>query len=199
MDKTSFYNSVYKGNPHKWESSKRDKFAFDILSNYFDNSYPKYLLDIGCGNGHTMEYFSKQWPNTHYVGLDISTEAIKLAQTKMPQAYFVQSSFEQADFMEKYDCIILLGVLEHFEDLSQSIKKLRSLSSGICYIEVPNCIAYPASEHIEGFRPTAIGTHQEEWHLFRPTWEKYLIDAGCEIVSSITGYSQPTEFVWLIR
>lgn len=201
MTNAEFYDDMYKGNPRKWECEDYDKLAFDILEKYYVWETPASLLDVGCGNGHTLEYFAKRWPLTEFTGLDISGEAIRLAQLRLPATHFINKSLREATFPDNYDCIILLGVAEHFEDLHNNLRYLRSLlnEDGICYLECPNCIAYPESEHIEGFRKTAVGTRQEEWHLFRPTWERYISEAGFEIVQSLNGLNQQTEFVWVVK
>jgi SAM-dependent methyltransferase len=201
MNKSDFYDRLYKANPHKWEVEEYDHFAFSTLNIYFDLDPPKSLLDIGCGNGHTLEYFAKRWPETAYTGLDLSNEAIQLAHKRVPGAALFWGAFESTILPKKYDCILLLGVIEHFEDLYRSLSNLRGIlaENGICYIEAPNCIAYPESMHEEGYRKTNVGSHQEEWHLFRPLWERILVNEGFEIVRSLKGPNLQSEFVWLVR
>src|SRR4030042_5892895 len=178
-----------------------DRLAFDTLNEYFGKSRPRDLVDIGCGNGHTLEYFARRWPEVAYTGIELSGEAIKLARRRVPGASFLHGIFDEMTFPQKYDCILLLGVIEHFDDLAKSLKRLRKLltKKGICYIEAPNCINYPESIHDEGFRKTNIGTHQVEWHLYRSTWELILKQAGFEIVASLKGINMQSEFVWLVR
>jgi SAM-dependent methyltransferase len=201
MNKSDFYDRLYKANPHKWEMEIYDQLAFQTLSGYFGGSRPKNLLDVGCGNGHTLRYFADRWPEVVYTGLDISNEAIQLAHKRVPGASFFCGALEDTVMPKKYDCIISLGVVEHFDDLAKSLKKIRRMlaKKGICYIEVPNCIAYPESIHEEGYRETNVGSRQEEWHLFRPTWELIIAEAGFEIVSSLEGINLQSEFVWLVR
>jgi SAM-dependent methyltransferase len=201
MSKPDFYDRIYKKNPHKWEMADYDRMAFETLSGYFGEYRPRSLLDIGCGNGHTLEYFIKRWPEVYYTGLDISKQAIELAKHRVPQAYYHCGALEDIIFPRKYDCITLLGVIEHFDDLAKSLGKLREMlaEGGICYIEAPNCIDYPQSLHEEGYRKTNTGSHQVEWHLFRSTWDSILINAGFEITRSLKGPSMQSEFVWLVR
>jgi SAM-dependent methyltransferase len=201
MSKQEFYDRIYKKNPHKWEIAEYDRLAFDVLNEYLGGEPPKNLLDVGCGNGHTLEYFARHWPEVAYSGLELSGEAIRLARRRIPEASFIQGNFEETIFPNKYDCITLLGVIEHFEDLAKNLEKLRRIMAVdcICYIEAPNCIDYPKSAHEEGFRETNSGSHQEEWHLFRSTWESILINAGFEILAALKGINLQTEFVWLVR
>jgi len=90
-----------------------------------------------------------------------------------------------------------MGVLEHFEDLSQIRAVCEHLTpTGYIYIEVPNCLAYSSSKD-EGWRKTTGGTGQVEWHLRRESWERVLRKNGLVIFKSLTGKSASWEFVWM--
>ena len=191
------YNKYYSSYSDMWAGSERDLFAIKTIGNYLKN-YPKTFLDVGCGTGHTVEFFSKNWSDTECWGLDLSLVAIDIAKKKIPNATFVCSSVE--DFTpRKFDVVVSLGTLEHVEDYEPMLLKLRELVGGILYVEVPNCINYVISEKVEGFRRLNGGSQQMEWHLYRPTWEKRLMDAGFEIVESIVGPDVYTEFIWILK
>ena len=191
------YDAYFRADPNRWADGKRDTLAFSVLDNYLEYP-PKTFLDVGCGNGHSVELFSKQWPGTECWGLDLSVIAIELAKKRVPEATFICASLEDA-VLPKYDVIISLGVLEHFLNYTAMFAKLRSIMGGILYMEVPNCIAYPSSEHIEGFRRLNQGSRQVEWHLYRETWEKRIAEAGFTIERSVVGPSVYCEFIWLLK
>lgn len=200
MDESvEFYNKIYSGNPTKWDVEYRDKLAaFFILQQIHD---PKSLLDIGCGNGHTIEYFSKLWPDTTYYGIDLSDVAIELAKQRVPEANFLCGSFTEVD-VPLCDVVVLMGVAEHFENLIDSLRDLKKYGK-LIYIESPNCLSYSENKE-EGFRVTGelIGinpTHQSEWHLTRDTWEGTIIHAGLEIVRRCYGPTAETEFIWMLK
>jgi 2-polyprenyl-3-methyl-5-hydroxy-6-metoxy-1,4-benzoquinol methylase len=129
--------------------------------------------------------------------LDLSGVAIELAKRRCPDSTFICVSLEEA-VLPKFDVVMVLGVLEHFEDYVGIFAKLRMIMNGILYVEVPNCIAYPSSEKIEGFRRLNQGSHQMEWHLYRETWEKRLI-SEFKIIKSIIGPNIYSEFIWLLK
>jgi 2-polyprenyl-3-methyl-5-hydroxy-6-metoxy-1,4-benzoquinol methylase len=191
------YNKFYRRNPNKWSSDKRDEFTYQALLTFLGRA-PKSLIDIGCGNGHTLAYLHKHWPETKYTGLDLSSEAIRIARKKAPFATLIQGFLDQEDLNE-YQVVCCLGVAEHFEYIVPNLVLIKDLitRNGVAYIEVPNCIGYPTSEPVEGFRRLNIGSHQTEWHLFRPTWEQHLSNAGLEIVQALDGPN--AEFIWFVR
>lgn len=193
------YDAYYRAKPNKWASEVRNAFAFRTMARHFPTQ-PQKILDIGCGNGHTLEYFGQRWQRTALHGVDFSTEAVRLAKQRVPRGHFITGWIEDME-PRGFELVILLGVAEHFEDLPAGLAAVRRMiaDDGLLYIEVPNCIAYPESEHVEGFRELATGNHQYEWHLFRASWERILLEAGLETVESLTGPTLQTEFVWVLR
>lgn len=193
-ERLEFYNKIYSDKPDKWDLEWRDKFAFYVLSRHTEQ--PESLLDIGCGNGHTIEFFNKRWPDTTYVGMDLSDEAIKLAEQRVPEAQFICTTFEDA-YPLLCDVVVLMGVAEHFEDLIPSLRSLKKFGK-LIYIESPNCLAYSDNKE-EGFRATNNVIGQPEWHLTRRSWEERIALAGLEIVESYPGPNISTEFVWMLK
>jgi len=191
------YNAYYTKNPNLWADMPRDLFTFRTIDKYLGGA-PKTFLDIGCGNGHTVEVFSARWPNTECWGLDPSPVAIELARKRVPKATFVCSSIEDAA-PRKFDVVVSLGVFEHIADFNIVFSKLHAFIGNIMYVEVPNCIAYKTNKQGEGFRRINQGNRQIEWHLYRKTWEKRFTDAGFKILKSITGPTIYTEFVWILQ
>jgi len=190
-----FYNKVYSDRPDKWDLEWRDKFAFYVLSRHTEQ--PESLLDIGCGNGHTIEFFQKRWPEAMYIGIDLSDEAIKIAEERVPSALFSCTTIEDYFTFQYHDVVTLLGVAEHFEDLVPSLRRLKKFGK-LIYIESPNCLAYSDSKE-EGFRATNSVIGQPEWHLTRRSWEERIAFAGLEIVESYPGPTDTTEFVWMLK
>jgi trans-aconitate methyltransferase len=194
------YDEFYKAKPEKWTSDSRDEFTYRALLDFLGEP-PKTLIDVGCGNGHTVAFLQKRWPETKFTGLDLSAEAIRLARLKAPGAMFVRGFLDETYGLHQFEVVLLLGVAEHFEDISGGLARVRGLIApgGVAYIEVPNCIAHPKSKPIEGFRRLNHGSRQMEWHLYRPTWEKHIKNAFLEIVRSLDGSHDPPEFIWIVR
>jgi len=191
------YDKFYTDNPEKWADSKRNVFAYGILKKHFEEP-PRSFIDIGCGNGHTIQYFSKIWPGAKAYGLDLSPVAINLAKRKVPQGEFIISNLEDCSEPPTCDLVMSLGVFEHFENINVSLKKLKQFVGNLMYVEVPNCIGYSGSEKKEGYRRLNRGNRQMEWHLYRETWEKFFRNNGYRIVDNIFGPSVYTEFIWVL-
>lgn len=189
----SDYDALYTEYPERWDLIKLDEVRYNVLSKYPE---PESLLDIGCGSGHTLEYFAKRRTNTQYYGIDLSPVAVKYAAARLPGAV-IRCETLQDTTMREMDVVLLGGVMEHIEQLTYGFHRLGQIvaKSGIVYIEVPNCISYHDA-HGEGFYQ--IGA-QAEWHRTRDSWENVIKSNGFEIIQSITGLEKYNEFIWILR
>jgi SAM-dependent methyltransferase len=100
------------------------------------------LLDIGCGEGFSLEYFRlNQWI---VEGLDYSDAGVKRANPGCLDFLLVGDIpnllNQKVDKAEKYDLIMLTNVLEHLLDPLCLLEQLKSLLSknGVISITVPN-------------------------------------------------------------
>jgi SAM-dependent methyltransferase len=108
-----FYDDIYRAQPRKWANIDRDYFAFKALSSLVDPDRPGRMLDYGCGNGHTLEFFKTQWLNFRFSGVDISGVALELARGRLPEGEF----YTELPSGVSWDVITLMGVAEHFPDV----------------------------------------------------------------------------------
>jgi len=85
------------------------------------------ILDVGCGGGLISEGLTKIGADV--TGIDFIKENISVAKmhakkNKLKINYFTKD-FEKEKITSKYDAIIILEVLEHLNDWSAFIKKIR--------------------------------------------------------------------------
>lgn len=201
--KVERYNKIYMDNPDMWATGPgvaRNWIAYNFILKYIHD--PETFLDIGCGNGHTIEYFKKYWPDTEYYGVDLSDVAIGFARERVPEANFICG-----DFYDLYvetppkDVVVVMGVAEHFEKLVDGLRRLKEYGN-LIYLEVPNCLLVGelngSTNNEEGFRETYLGGTQMEWHLKHRSWEERIRLAGLEILENSVGSSSYL-FVWILK
>lgn len=191
------YNNYYRMDPTKWTGNRRNRFAGNVTRELIKK--PKNILDVGCGNGHTLKYFKRVYPGTKLYGLDLSPVACKIASDNVSGATIVEGFIEDFDLGCQFDLILCMGVAEHFLNIEAGLRSIKNLLSkrGVLYLEIPNCLSYDPGD--EGYRRLSVGSHQMEWHLKRETWETIIHKCGFEIVQSFTGERASWEFVWGLK
>ncbi len=96
--------------------------AFKNIMEYISTD-AKNILEIGCGIGDTIFVMSKQMPGSRFVGIDISPKSVDAA-TKLfgnNKIKFICTAFEDANFTEKFDVIIMNTVYEHIPQNERNI------------------------------------------------------------------------------
>lgn len=105
------------------QSSIEDQVIRDAETEFFKKAIQKILkgldhldrtirvLDVGCGNGITIERLCKSFPSIQYTGLEFSPELFELClQRKLPEdkVNFVQGDMRKDDFFKNnsFDIII---------------------------------------------------------------------------------------------
>lgn len=189
------YDDLYRIKPNKWNSPDRSNFMIEVLKNHIPD--PKEVVDVGCGNGITLQNYRASNHTAKLYGIDPSKEGIKLAQQRVPDGRFTTK--EYFEDVKKFDLVLCLGVAEHVEDLSDFLVYLKGLvkDDGLCYFEVPHNLVY--SKGSQTFRRLTVGSKQIEWHFPLKKWETFLTEAGFEIVKRYKGLNVTWEFIWILR
>jgi SAM-dependent methyltransferase len=115
------------------------------------------ILDVGCASGRLLANIRERG-FTQVTGLDPSPACAVRTMTLR----------EIAAYGERFDMVIMVGVLEHLRDLDSAFEQLRTLlnPSGQLYIEVPDVTAFAdwpnapyqdfSTEHINFFSPVSL-------------------------------------------
>lgn len=193
------YDKYYRNNPEKWKSYPRYKYMYVEITRA-GVRHPENVLDVGCGNGHTLAYLHRRWAKTTgFYGLDLSEVAIELTQKNVPGVKVHQGFVEDYQPDVRFDLILCMGVAEHFRDVTKGLRHMKGLlaEEGVLYLEVPNCLSYSPGEHT--FRRTKVGSHQTEWHLSRDEWEVHIANSGLKFRAAKAGRNPAWEFIWVLE
>lgn len=114
---------------------RRNIYEFDnsLMMHYYPERIIKILggvnkkcLELGIGNGYTVEAFTKQF--NKYIVLEGDGLIINRFKKEFPdsEAEIIETYFEKWTTEERFDVIILGFVLEHVDDPQMIIKNINT-------------------------------------------------------------------------
>jgi 2-polyprenyl-3-methyl-5-hydroxy-6-metoxy-1,4-benzoquinol methylase len=114
------------------------------------------ILDVGCSGGQFLNTFDPNKWERQGVEIDKDTAEFAKTQYDIPVniGYFPEISFE-----EKFDLIVIRGVIEHFSDPISVLKKCAEVLKPNGYLFIT---ATPVGNSF------AFDVYREKWHLFTP-------------------------------
>ena len=114
--------------PRRDEFRRKNRYYYDLLDKQYRYFIPegKRILEIGCGTGDLVAVLKPSYG----VGVDISPKMIAAAQEKYPLLqypflHFYTGSVQEAVADEKFDYIILSGLLGELQDVQAFLQTLR--------------------------------------------------------------------------
>lgn len=90
------------------------------------------ILDLCCGTGDFVRIISHFYPRTKVIGLDFSTDMIKLAKKKFPKGIFIKGDCTDLPFEnEEFDYISMGFGLRNIENRTKALSEIvRVLNKG---------------------------------------------------------------------
>lgn len=125
------------------------------------------IADVGCATGGLLAEFQRQGFG-NLTGFDPSPACADAAKRLYGLTVKTASIFDLQKIGDRFDCLLLTGVLEHLRDVDESLRALAGLlrPGGRIYIEVPDATRYfewfsaPfqffSMEHVNFFSPGSL-------------------------------------------
>lgn len=160
----------------------RHRHVFDVLVPHLQDHSAR-ILEIGCANGGLLALLAT-FGFANVLGVDPSPLSAKAARVLHGVTVLPGTLSALPVTAERFDVLILAGVLEHVPDLSSVLTRLRGLLApkGLLYVGVPDASRYVdgedapfqefSVEHINFFGPRSLhnllATHGfEQVHIER--------------------------------
>ncbi|MCF7872117.1 methyltransferase domain-containing protein [Candidatus Woesearchaeota archaeon] len=121
---TKYYDAISSGYDELYGEEQRDKFK--IITKEINPEKNETLLDIGCGNGISAEFF-----DCKILGVDPSKELIKKAKEKHSKKTWSIGKGEcitKNYSNQKFDYIICVSTAHHIKNIKNLIKDIKELS-----------------------------------------------------------------------
>lgn len=116
------------------------------------------ILDIGCGDAFLVHRLSQDFPELHFIGVDINFSDALLNQIRnniLTNNLEIYKSLDELGASREVDLILLLDVIEHIEDEISFLDSLKRYS--FIGPETPFLITVPAYQSLFATHDTILG------------------------------------------
>ena len=164
QDELATYTNTYNLNELNYFKNKIAQKDF-VIDKIIKSNNKNNLLDIGCGEGFTMDYYYKKgWD---VLGLDFSDFGLITNNNHLKSHLMQGNVFDEIQNLvlsgKKYDLLVMDNMLEHVVDPLNIIQQCSKLISddGVLVIEVPNDFSEFQSELLVKNK-----IHKKYWQAF---------------------------------
>lgn len=107
----------------------RNELVVWAVSQHFPHA--ETLLEIGCGTGVVLSWIREALPHLELTGADLLPDALAVARTRVPDGTFAQIDIRRIPYVEEFDVVCALDVLEHVEEDASAVEQIaRALRPG---------------------------------------------------------------------
>ncbi len=100
---------------------------------------PKTILDVGCGEGFTLERLHQQGIGEKLEGVDFLKTAIEIGKKQYPHLTLKEGTIYDLPYKDNsFDLVICSEVLEHLEDPEKALSELERVTKKHIVLSVPN-------------------------------------------------------------
>lgn len=166
------YKKFDEAHPEWWAMKYADRW--EVIT---EIKKPLSLLDVGCGRGRALSYFSKYVPS---IGVEPSVYASN--QAKERGLAVINGYFMDVDINQAFDVVHIEQVLSHAPDFKDMLCKAHELlnDGGVIVIEEPNDES-PLQKLLEKERGKYWITPDHCNYFNYETLAQHLLDTGFEI------------------
>ncbi len=167
-----YYRDMSKYEYHQREGaeSEYDQRRLAVIADIIAPHVPRddaRILDVGCATGRLLANLRERGL-ANVTGLDPSPACAAAADKLYGIPVHTKTLAELGATDERFDLVILVGVLEHLRDLDEAFVHLRAILNpgGLLYFEVPDATAFAdwknapyqdfSTEHINFFAPVSL-------------------------------------------
>lgn len=97
------------------------------------------FLEVGCGTGYVLSGVAAAFPDARLVGSEIFVAGLSHAAKRIPQAELVQMDARRIPYVDEFDVVAALDVIEHIAEDEQVLDQLYKATkpNGGAIISVP--------------------------------------------------------------
>lgn len=128
------------------------------------------ILDVGSGEGFTLNRLKEKGIGKKLEGLEYSKDAIALGKKTYPDIKITQGSIYELPYEDNsFDLVLCTEVLEHLDEPKKALKELIRVSKKYLVISVPNEPFFMFAQAVRGKNWSRFGNdieHINHWTMF---------------------------------
>ena len=117
-----------------------------LIDNFYRNLFaeigklqPESVLDVGCGEGFTLQKLKDRGIGKKLEGIEYLDRAIEIGNKIHPDLTLKQGNIYELPYKDNaFDVVLCTEVLEHLEEPEKALKELKRVAKHYCVISVPN-------------------------------------------------------------
>lgn len=140
---------------NKWLYRAKIRALHYILKKYAIQITKKSIIDLGCGTGFFIDFYS-QFAPSEITGIDITKTSVSQLSLRYPKYSFIQGKIESHEMQElgKFDIVNVFDVLYHLkitEDFTCVMQNIASITKAGGHIFITDLLGtsdIDAAEHV---------------------------------------------------
>lgn len=138
-----------------------DNFSKTLLGQ-MQQLKPKSVLDVGAGEGFTLQKLKDNHIGEKLEGIEYMDEAISFAKKLHPGLTIKKGDIYKLPYKDNsFDVVICSEVLEHLDDPEKALMELRRVSKKYLLLSVPNEPLFTIQRILRGKNVLKLGDHPE--------------------------------------
>jgi len=142
------------------------------------------ILDVGCGEGVTLDKIYRKGIGRHLEGIDFFKTAIDIGKKHFPHITLKQADVYKLPYKDNsFDVVLCNEVLEHLERPHDAIDEMKRVSSKYLLLSVPNEPFFMGANFLRGRHVSRLGNHPEHiqhWTFY--SFQKFVENHGMRVV-----------------
>lgn len=164
-----------------------------LINNFYNQLFrlikplkPISILDVGCGEGFTLQKLEERKVGKNNEGIDYSKDAIEIGRKIYPKLTLKEGTVYNLPYKENsFDLVICTEVLEHLDDPLKAVNEIKRVSSKYVLFSVPNEPFFIMANFLRGKYVKRFGNHPEHInHWTAAGFKSFLRKQGLTVVKS---------------
>ncbi len=144
---------------------------FKTLTGLISSKKVDSILDVGCGEGFTLNRLRENNIGRRLEGIEYSEAAIELGKRSYPDILITKGDIYNLPYKDKeFDLVLCTEVLEHLEDPKRALKELIRVSNKYLVLSVPNEPLFMLAQLVRGKNWSRFGNdieHIQHWSFWQ--------------------------------